>query len=79
MCLHLICEPTDTGADPDMLVAQYLRQLANCRQAELNRAWHGYGEPQGACNGGRQYVANMRSAADYHVRQAVRRRNLAGV
>jgi hypothetical protein len=61
------------GADQDDRdVARMLRACANRRETELNRIWHrcGIPEPTGAINMGRQYVVNLRDAADYHERQA---------
>jgi CCR4-NOT transcriptional regulation complex NOT5 subunit len=59
-------------------VAAMLRRYADKREAELNATWEGMEEPRGAINEGRQYVANLRDAADYHERQAQRRRHLNG-
>jgi hypothetical protein len=53
-------------------VARTLRRYADEREAHLDATWERMEEPQGAI-----YV-RIRSAADYHERQAARRRQLNG-
>jgi hypothetical protein len=65
-------EPDQDDAD----VARMLREAADRREAELNAAWQAVGEAHGAADAGRDYVRNLRDAADYHERQAQRRRHL---
>ena len=60
----------------DADVARMLRDVADRREAELNVMWRSVGENYGAATEGRQYVRNLRDAADYHERQAARRRRL---
>lgn len=53
-------------------VAGILRRQADRREAELDAAWSGMFELTEA----RSYVRNLRDAADYHERQAVRRKQI---
>ncbi len=60
-----------------MDIAQMMRAAADRREAELDACWRDTELPdRDAIDEGRQYVFNLRASADYHERQATRRRNL---